>query len=234
MPRVELPADVREKTIVVVAAYNEAACIESVLRELVVAYPRVVVVDDGSHDETGVIARRLVPHVLRHAVNRGKGAALQTAFTYLQRLEGDYVVTFDADGQHRVEDIAPLIAPLVDGTCEVTLGSRFLGSAVDMPLVRRLTLKLAILFTWLVSRVALTDAHNGMRAFSRKALSRIWLRADRMDYASELIDQICRSRLPFREVPVQIRYTDYSLAKGQTLRDAPRIALHYLLGRVTR
>lgn len=234
MSRVEMPAEVREKTIVVVAAYNEAACIEGVLRELVGEYPQVVVVNDGSHDETGAIAQRLAPHVLQHVVNRGKGAALQTAFEFLRRLDGDYVVTFDADGQHRVEDIAPLVAPLAAGACEITLGSRFLGGTVDMPLVRRLTLKGAILFTRLVSRVALTDAHNGLRGFTRKALAQIRLRAERMDYASELIDQIRRSGLPFREVPVQIRYTDYSLAKGQRLRDAPRIALHYLLGRVTR
>jgi len=229
-----LPPAVRQATFVIVPAYNEAACIESVLRELLAVYPNTIVVDDGSTDDTYGVARNLTRHALRHMINRGQGAALQTGIDYALRQGAAYIVTFDADGQHRVEDIAALLAPIVAGECDITLGSRFLGEAIAIPLSRRILLRLAVWFTRLVSRVPLTDAHNGLRAFSRRAAERIQISMDRMAHASEMVDSIRKSELPFREVPVQIRYTPYSLAKGQTLRDALRVVSHYLLGRVAR
>jgi len=217
---------------VVIPAYNEATCIEQVAREVRAVYPDVVVVDDGSSDDTFEAARRGAKYALRHPVNRGQGAALQTGLTFALTRGAQIVVTFDADGQHRVEDIAVLLEPICRGECEIALGSRFLGQAVDMPAGRRRVLKAAVLFTRLVNRVPLTDAHNGLRAFSRVAAQRIDITLDRMAHASELIDQIRRSGLAYKEVPVEIRYTDYSRAKGQSSRGAFRIVLHYLLGRV--
>ncbi len=157
---------------------------------------------------------------------------MQTGITFALVRGAKFVVTFDADGQHRVEDIAALLEPIRNGECEIALGSRFLGKTVDMPVSRRRVLKLAVLFTRVVNRVRLTDAHNGLRAFSRVAAQRIDITLDRMAHASELIDQIRRSGLAYKEVPVQIRYTEYSMAKGQSSRGAFRIVLHYLLGRV--
>lgn len=234
MSDTELPSDVKRQTFVVIAAYNEGTCIEGVLHELRATYPNVVVVDDGSTDETYQIARREATHALRHLINRGQGAALQTGIDFALWRGARYIVTFDADGQHRVEDVAALVRPVSTGECDITLGSRFLGGASSVPVMRRLMLRLAVVFTRLVSRVALTDAHNGLRAFSRRAAERIDISMDRMAHASEVIDLIRRSGLPFREVPVQIRYTEYSLAKGQSLRDAVRIVFHYLVDRVTR
>ena len=229
-----VPPAVLEHTFLVVPAYNEAACIEPVLRGLVEVYSHVIVVDDGSTDGTADLARRVAPYVVCHLVNRGQGAALQTGIEFALRRGAEYVVTFDADGQHRVEDIAALLEPIWRGECEIVLGSRFLGSTVAMPLSRRVMLRLAVLFTRFVSRVPLTDAHNGLQAFSRRAAEQIRISMDRMAHASEIIDIIRKTKLPFREVPVQIRYTAYSLAKGQSLRDAVRIVSHYLLGRVAR
>ena len=143
-----------------------------------------------------------------------------------------FVVTFDADGQHCVEDIAAMVEPILRGTCEITLGSRFLGTSENVPPSRKLTLRLAVLFTRIFSGVKLTDAHNGLRAFSRAAAGKIQIKLDRMAHASELIDQIKRSGLPFTEVPVRIRYTEYSLGKGQTARGALQIVVQYLLGKV--
>jgi len=217
---------------VVIPAYNESTCIEEVAREVRAVYPNVVVVDDGSRDDTLSAARRGARYALRHPINRGQGAALQTGITFALARGAKYVVTFDADGQHRVEDIEALLEPIRKGECEIALGSRFLGKTVDMPGGRRRVLKLAVLFTRLVNRVQLTDAHNGLRAFSRVAAQRIDITLDRMAHASELIDQIRRSGLAYKEVPVQIRYTEYSMAKGQSSRGALRIVLHYLLGRV--
>jgi glycosyltransferase involved in cell wall biosynthesis len=227
--------DARPATVepwVVVAAYNEAAVIEEVLAELVAAYPNVVVVDDGSEDDTAARAARHAPHVLRHLVNRGQGASLQTGIEYALRRGAGAIVTFDADGQHEVDDVAVLLEPIRSGACDITLGSRFLGEAIDISTARRLALKAAALFTFLVNGVRLTDAHNGMRAFSRRAAEQITITADRMAHASELIDNIKRTRLPFKEVPVRIRYTEYSRAKGQSLAGGFRILLHYVLARI--
>jgi glycosyltransferase involved in cell wall biosynthesis len=226
--------DLRTGAFVVVPAYNEAACVEHVLRELVAVYPNVVVVDDGSCDETYALAARIVPYPLRHLVNRGQGASLQTGIEFALRRGARYVVTFDADGQHDVNDIAALLEPIASGDCEITLGSRFLGDSGSIPWTRRLTLRLAVLFTRAVNRLPLTDAHNGLRALSRRAASKIRISMDRMAHASELIDLVRRSGLPYREVPVRIRYTTYSLAKGQSFSDAARIVAHYLIGRVAK
>lgn len=227
-----VPPDVREDLFVVIAAFNEVASIEPVAREVRAMFPNVVVVDDGSTDGTLDVARRSAKYVLRHVINRGQGAALQTGIEFALRHGARFILTFDADGQHRVEDIPAMLEPIWRGECEITLGSRFLGKAVNIPSTRRNLLRLAVLFTKIVNRVKLTDAHNGLRAFSRRAAETIHITMDRMAHASELIDQIRLSGLPFREVPVEIRYTVYSLAKGQSSRGALRIVWQYLLGRV--
>ncbi|MDD9945441.1 MAG: glycosyltransferase family 2 protein [Myxococcales bacterium] len=221
-------------TWVVIAAYNEGEAIGGVVSDLVDDYPNVVVVDDGSGDDTADAAAGAGAVVLRHVINRGQGAALQTGITYALTRGAAYIVTFDADGQHQKSDLPALIGPLARGEVDICLGSRFLEHAGSVPLARRLLLSLAVLFTRLTSGVRLTDAHNGLRAFSRRAAARIDIRLDRMAHASELIDQIRQSGLPYREIPVHIRYTDYSLAKGQRGSAAFRVALDYLIGRVMR
>jgi glycosyltransferase involved in cell wall biosynthesis len=192
----------------------------------------VVIVDDGSDDATASVARDAGAVVLRHLVNRGQGAALQTAIRYALNGGAHYLVTFDADGQHSADEIALLLAPIERGEAEFVLGSRFLGSAVNMSRRKRLLLRAAVLFTRRVSRVHLTDTHNGLRAFSRLAASRVRITEDRMAHASELIDQIVASGLPYREVPVTIHYTDYSRAKGQRPTAALRVLFDYLVRRI--
>jgi len=229
-----LPEEVREGVYLVVPAYNEEQVIGQVVGDLRRLYSNVVVVDDGSRDATNRMARRAGAMVLHHALNRGQGAALQTGIEFALQRGAAYVVTFDADGQHRVEDIQRLIEPILRGDCDIALGSRFLGQAVNLPTSRRLLLRAALLFTRLVNGVNLTDTHNGLRAFSRRAAERLDITLDGMAHASELIDQIARSGFRYLEVPVEIHYTDYSLAKGQSARSAWRIVVHYLIGRVTR
>ncbi len=216
----------------ILPAYNEAAKIGEVVRQIRQVYAHVLVVDDGSADATADEARAAGAIVLRHPANRGQGAALQTGITYALRRGAQILVTFDSDGQHRVEDVATLLEPIRRGEAEIVLGSRFLGRTQDMPRVRRAVLRSAILFTWAVSGVRLTDAHNGLRAFSRRAAEEIDIQLDRMAHASELIDQIRRMKLAYQEVPVKIRYTDYSQAKGQRSIGAAKIAFDYLFERL--
>lgn len=216
---------------IVVAAYNEWRSIGDVVASLITDYPRVIVVDDGSFDDTGSIARLEGATVLRHLLNRGQGAALQTGIRAALKTGAAYIVTFDADGQHEVADIARLLAPLQSGQCDVSLGSRFLGTVAEIPWLRRLTLRAAVFFTRLVTGLPLTDAHNGMRAFTSSAAEMIDLRQDRMAHASEILDQLASLRLRIREVPVTVRYTAYSMDKGQRSGAAFRILFDYMIGK---
>jgi glycosyltransferase involved in cell wall biosynthesis len=219
---------------VVIAAWHEAAVIGAVVGGLRAAgWPRVVVVDDGSTDGTAAAARAAGAHVLRHAVNRGQGAALQTGIRYALGLGAEAIVTFDADGQHRPEDLPALVAPVLAGEVDAALGSRFLGHADAVPPARRALLAGARAFTWLTTGLRLSDAHNGLRALSRRLCAEhLELRLDRMAHASEIIDQIAASGLPWREVSVRVEYTAYARAKGQRASAALRVAFDYLLGRL--
>lgn len=214
-----------------IAAYREEGAIGPTVREVGSLYPNVVVVDDGSGDGTAAEAMRAGATVLRHVVNRGQGAALQTGIDFALSRGARYLVSFDADGQHRPADIPSVLAPLVRGECEVVLGSRFLNSHT-IPFPRKVVLKMGVVFTRIVSGIRVTDTHNGLRAFTREAAERIEIHLDRMAHASELLDQIGRSDLRWVEVPVEVRYTNYSMRKGQSSLAGFRIAWDFLIGRL--
>jgi glycosyltransferase involved in cell wall biosynthesis len=224
----------RDRVWLVIAAFNEGGAIAPVVAgALDDGWPHVVVVDDGSADDTAERARQAGAHTLRHLVNRGQGAALQTGIRYALERGAEVLVTFDADGQHRTADLPAMVGPVLRGEVDAALGSRFLDHAEAVPVGRRLLLRAARLFGTLTSGVRLTDAHNGFRALSRRlCVEHIDLRLDRMAHASEIVDQIAASGLPFREVSVRIEYTDYSRQKGQRGSAALRIAVDYLLGRL--
>lgn len=224
-------ADIARGTWVVVPVYNEALRAGDVVRELRRSFPNVVCVDDGSSDGTFEVLRRESPHALRHLVNRGQGAALQTGTAYALRHGAARIAHFDADGQHRVEDLARMATAVANGECDIALGDRFSGDASQVPPMRRALLRGAVLFHRAASGIALNDVHNGLRVLSRRAAERMEITADRMAHASELIDLVARSGLPMREFPVTIRYTDYSRAKGQRWSGSFRILFHYLVGR---
>jgi glycosyltransferase involved in cell wall biosynthesis len=204
---------------IVIAAYNEARAIGGVLAELASLPYRVVVVDDGSADATAELAARAGAEVLRHPINLGQGAALQTGIDYALLRGASHVVTFDADGQHRADEIAALLAALSAYDADFALGSRFRGAAVDLPPLRRLMLRAATLFTRATTGLDVTDAHNGLRAMTRRGAGRIRLRQNRMAHASEILHQIAASGLRHVEVPVTIQYSRYSLAKGQRVSE---------------
>jgi glycosyltransferase involved in cell wall biosynthesis len=219
---------------VVIAAYNEAKVIARVVSEVAGAGYRVVVVDDGSADDTADRALAAGAAVLRHPFNLGQGAALQTGIDYALAQAADVVVTFDADGQHRCVDISRLVAALTQQQVDFVLGSRFLGRSPNLPPLRRLLLKAATVFTRLTTGLALTDTHNGLRAMTRRGAAAIRLRQNRMAHASELLSQIGASGLAYVEQPVTIEYTAYSLAKGQSMRDAVFILLDLFARRLYR
>ena len=215
------PADIH----VVIAAYNEAAVIARVAGGVRCAGYQVVVVDDGSRDATARMARAAGATVIRHPFNLGQGAALQSGIDFALQNDAEVIVTFDADGQHSPVDIASLAEALASEKADFALGSRFLQQSSNIPTVRRLLLKAATLFTRLTTGLQLTDAHNGLRAMTRRGAAAIRLRQNRMAHASELLAQIGTSGLHYVERPVTVRYTAYSMAKGQKTSDSVGILL---------
>ncbi len=204
------------KVIVIIPAYNEAKVIRNVISDVKKYGYNIVVVDDCSRDGTHHYAQKAGAVVLRHYVNRGQGAALATGIEYALCQEADILVTFDADGQHSAHEIQFVIRPIIAGETDVVLGSRFLGATRDMPLMRGLSLKAALVFTQVTTGLQLTDVHNGFRAFSKNAALKIKISQNRMAHASEILDQIARHNLRFCEVPVTIVYSSYSKQKGDS------------------
>ena len=227
-------ASARSDVCVIIPVYNEAGVIADVVREVREVFPNVVCVDDGSHDTSASEAADAGALVVRHLVNLGQGAALQTGleFALARWPEVDYVVTFDADGQHRIEDAAAMVSEARRGEVDVVLGSRFLSDTQRIPPVRRVVLRGAVAFTRMTTGLALTDAHNGLRVLTRSAASTIKLRLNGMAHASEILEVIAKQRLRWTEVPIQIVYNDYSQSKGQSSINAVNIVFELFVNRV--
>jgi glycosyltransferase involved in cell wall biosynthesis len=217
---------------VVIPAYNEQQVIGGVLRELIEQNKsfNIVVVDDGSKDETAREAAKYPIHILQHPINLGQGAALATGFEYALGQNADIVVSFDADGQMRPADIEKLAGKIKEGY-DVALGSRFLDiQPQDMPPLRKFLLRLVVAFTRATGGLNVTDIHNGFRAFKADALRKIVITQNQMAHASEIMSEIKRNKLKYCEASVGIRYTDYSKKKGQSILNSINI-LYELLTR---
>ena len=213
-----------QKVIIVIPAYNEEKSIGKVVKELKQNnYRDIVVVDDGSEDKTYEAAKREKVTVLRHILNRGQGAALKTGIDYALRKGAEIIVTYDADGQHSVKDIKNMIALIRNKKADITLGSRFLKKNKNTPFIRKLFLKGGAFIIFLMYGIKLTDSHNGLRAMSRKAAESIEIKANGMEHASEILEQVKKKRLKYEEVPVTIQYTDYSIKGGQRTLNSFRI-----------
>lgn len=226
-------SQVRAKDVwVVMAALNEATRIGASVSSITACGWNVVVVDDGSWDATADVAVGAGAIVLRHLINRGQGAALQTGIDFAIAQHAKYVVTFDADGQHSCSDIPDMLDHLHSGRADIVLGSRFLGKAIDMPLHRYWLLKAATLFTRLTTRLKLTDTHNGLRAMTASTAKRLHICEDRMAHASEILHAVAQLRLRYIEHPVTIQYHASTLAKGQRSSEAIGVLKRLVISRL--
>lgn len=202
----------------VIPAYNEGQVIADVVEGARKTFPNIVVVDDGSTDDSANHIASTGAHLVRHPVNLGQGAALQTGLTYALAQPGSrYFATFDADGQHQTKDVETMVAVLRRGEADVVLGSRFIEQNGQVPWIKQVVLRTAAAVSPTARKLKLTDAHNGLRVLGREAAEQLNITMNGMAHASELVGYLAGSGLRVTEVPVDILYTDYSRAKGQSL-----------------
>lgn len=223
-----------ERVAVIIPVYNEGKVIKSVIDKVLKEYKYVVCINDGSSDNSREEILKTKAYFVDHPINMGQGAALQTGIEFARSLPVEYFVTYDADGQHRLEDVREMIRTIKRDKTDFVLGSRFLGKeAVNMPKIKRIILKMAIRFSNITSGVKLTDTHNGLRVFNRKVANSIQITLPDMAHASEILEIIYRNKYTYTEVPVVIEYTDYSRGKGQSIMNAVNIAFDTLLRKVS-
>ena len=215
----------KSQTYITIPLYNDSKMILKVIKSLKdKGYNNIVVVDDGSKDNGyDVVKKNTDVIVTKHIINRGQGAALQTAMEIAIEKGAKYIVHFDSDGQHDVKDIDHMLNTLIEGKYDIVLGSRFLQKN-DIPLKKRILLKGGIVFTYILSQIWLTDVHNGLRVMTAETAKKLNIQHDRMEHASEILDKIKVLNLKYTEVPVTIHYTKYSMSKGQSISNSINIA----------
>lgn len=203
----------------IVPVYNEGAVIADVVRHARQTFPNIVCVDDGSRDNSAHQIRGTGAHLVRHPVNLGQGAALQTGVEYAREQPGaQYFVTFDADGQHQVEDVERMLLRLQAEDTDLIVGTRFRGTDTShIPWIKRLVLRTVVMLSPRTRRLGLTDAHNGLRVFNRKVAEELNITLNGMSHASEFVELIDHHGWKVAEEPVTILYTEYSMSKGQSL-----------------
>lgn len=214
----------------VVPVFNEGPIIGDVVAQARRVFRNVCCVDDGSVDDSARRAAAAGAVVVRHPVNLGQGAALQTGFEFTRTVaDMRWVVTFDADGQHQVEDVVAMLDLARRDDLDVVFGSRFLDERTRPSVAKKLVLRAAVAYTNLTTKTRLTDAHNGLRVLSRAVVERLDLTQNRMAHASELVAQVGAMNIRYGEAPVHILYTDYSRAKGQSLWNSVNILADLIL-----
>lgn len=203
-----------DKIFIVIPAFNEEKVIGSVVQDIKAAgYENIIVVDDGSEDKTYQEAKRVRVVVVKHFLNRGKGAAVKTGIETAKILEADVIVTMDGDGQHNPQDISKMLKLVGEGY-DAVLGTR-LKDPEGMPFYKIIANYIGNFFTWVIYGLWVTDSQSGFRAYSKKAIDLIDTKTDRYEYDSEVIQEIYRHKLKYTEIPIEVRYTQYSMGKKQ-------------------
>src|ERR1700743_55803 len=222
---------------IVIPAFNEATVVGEVVAEVRSVFDNVVCVDDGSRDDTGEIAWRAGAHLVRHPINLGQGAAIQTGVEYARKQPGARVfATFDADGQHRVKDVAAMIDRLGAGDVDVVVGTRVgAPQGARPPFLKRIVLQTAARLSRRGRRLGLTDTNNGLRVFNKKVADGLDITMSGMSHANEFVMLIAENDWRVVEEPIEVLYTEYSKSKGQPLLNGVNIIFDgFLRGRSRR
>lgn len=206
-----------KKVFIVIPAKDEGKRIGEVIKSTqTCGYSNVVVVDDGSTDNTAEVAKSMNATVLHHIVNLGPGAATQTGITYALRSGADIIVTIDADTQHYPEDICKLVEPLLEDEYDLVIGSRFLHHGNKIPFIRIVYNKIANIITFLVTGTRLTDSQTGMKAFTKEFIGNSELKYNGFEFCIEMIRFIGLNRSKYIEIPIKVKYTQETMEKGQS------------------
>lgn len=224
-----------QKTYIIMPVYNEEQVVEDTIKGVLKSYPDIVCVNDGSTDNSAEKIGKTKAILVNHPINMGAGAATQTGIEFaLQDKNAQYFVTFDSDGQHRVEDIAPMLKHLQDNNLDVVIGSRFLGEVENISGIKSLFLGFAKLFNRFTTKVDITDPHNGLRVFNRKFAESLDITLHGFAHASEIVEHMGSGKFQYGEYPVTVLYTDYSLKKGQPMLNAVNIVFDLFFNRITK
>ena len=195
------------KIVIGIPAFNEERNIASVITKLEKIDGKIIVCDDGSNDLTGRIAEKMGAIVITHPKNLGYGAAIKSIFTKFNELDADILVTFDADGQHRVEDIDVVIKPIIKNESEIVIGSRFLGSdSANVPAYRKIGIKTITNLTNISSNTKLTDSQSGFRAYHKRVIPEIIPSEYGMGVSTEILIKANKKGFKISEVPIRILY----------------------------
>ncbi len=223
-----------DRCAVIIPAYNEAAIVNEVLMDIRTVFPPVLVLADGSSDDTSVRARSSGASVVRHCINIGQGGAVETGTRYALSRGAEYFLTMDADGQHQVSDALGMLRHLHErrADLDIVLGSRFLDPRSEVSVPKRLLLRGATLLSRQLHGLDLTDTHNGLRVFGRAVAERLRFNHVDMAHASDIYDLIRKYQFRYEEYPVLVRYTHYSRTKGQPMLNAINIFVDALFHRV--
>ena len=189
-----------------IPAYNEEKNIAAIITKLKKITDSIIVCDDGSNDLTSEIARNLGVTVVTHEKNLGYGAAIKTIFQKSKEIECDVLVTFDADGQHRVEDIEPVINPIKNNDADIVVGSRFLNNENNVPNYRKLGIKVITQVTNASIKKQLTDSQSGFRAYNKQVINDIIPSDSGMGVSTEILIKASRKNFRISEVPIKILY----------------------------
>ena len=194
------------KIIIGIPAFNEEKNIGPIVAKLKKKYDQVIVCDDGSSDMTETIASSLGAHVVKHDKNLGYGSAIKTIFNEAGKLEGDVLVTFDADGQHQISEIDSVLQPLFENKADIVIGSRFLGETKDLPKYRKIGIKTITGLTNIMTGSKITDSQSGFRAYSKKVLKEISPTESGMGISTEILIKASKKEMRIVEVPITISY----------------------------
>ena len=218
---------------VIIPCYNEAKVVRQTVTEVLDKGYSVVIVDDCSKDGSKKQLVGLPIYYIRHKVNMGQGAALQTGIDFAKKKGAKYFVTFDADGQHDSDDIAGMVEYLEKNNADIIFGSRFLpGAKTNVSRSRSFALNFGRYINYFVSGIMLSDSFNGLRLLSKNAVEKIRVRENRMTHPVEILMLTASKKLKYAEYPVRIHYSDYSRAKGIKNKDGIKILFEILLYKI--
>lgn len=210
----------------ILPCHNEKAPLSDILNQLVHHHhmkKNIVLINDGSkHPETLRILKKYehLITIIHHPKNFGQGASLRTGIQYALQQKASYIITFDTDGQHKISDAMNMIHHMKNHPhIDCLVGSRFLGKANNISWPKKVVLKIGVFLTNLLTGLHLTDVHNGLRIFNTKTAKLLSLKRNDMSHANEIIFNLSFNKIHFAEFPVEIHYTDYSVNKGQKLRN---------------